>query len=41
MADMMYNELAVEQLCRNVFGIDANIRHVILWRVPVSRTEDC
>ena len=39
MADMMYNELAVEQLCRNVFGIDANIRHVILWRVPVSRTD--
>lgn len=39
MADMMYNELAVEQLCKNVFGVEASIRYIILWRVPVSRTD--
>ncbi len=38
MADITYNELALEQLSSTLFGVDLTVRTIILWRVPVSRT---
>lgn len=35
----MYNELALEKLATAVFGLEVPVRNIILWRVPVSRTD--
>jgi len=38
MRDRMYDELALERGIKEYFGVDADIRHVIVYKVPVSRT---
>lgn len=38
MRDRMYDELALERGIKEYFGVDTDIRHVIAYRVPVSRT---
>lgn len=34
----MYDELALERSIKEYFGVDADISHVIVYKVPVSRT---
>jgi hypothetical protein len=34
----MYDELALERMIKDRFGIDADMRHIIVFKVPVSRT---
>lgn len=34
-----FDQLAVERICKASFGIDTEIKQVILWRVPVNRTD--
>jgi len=34
----MYDELALERSIKSYFGIDADIRHLVLFNVPVSRS---
>jgi hypothetical protein len=36
----MYDELAVERAIKESFGVDADIRQVIVFRVPVSYTAE-
>ena len=36
MRDRMYDELALERGIKEYFGVDADIRHVIVYKVPVS-----
>ncbi|MCX6728720.1 MAG: hypothetical protein NTV39_03050 [Candidatus Saccharibacteria bacterium] len=38
MRDRMYDELALERSIKEYFGVDIDISHVILYKVPVSRT---
>ncbi len=38
MRDRMYDELALERAIKAHFGVDVDINHVIVFRVPVSRT---
>ena len=34
----MYDELALERGIKERFGVDVDIRHVIVYQIPVSRT---
>ena len=34
----MYDELALERSIKDYFGVDADIRHVVVFNVPVGRT---
>jgi hypothetical protein len=34
----MYDELALERSIKDYFGVDADLRHVIVFNVPVSRS---
>lgn len=34
----MYDELALERSIKEYFGVDADISHVIVYKVPVGRT---
>jgi hypothetical protein len=34
----MYDELALERSIKSYFGVDADISHVIVYKVPVSHT---
>ncbi len=38
MRDRMYDELALERSIKQYFGVDIDISHVIVYKVPVSRT---
>lgn len=38
MSDGLYDEVALEQAVRNSFGIDVEVRQIIVSNVPVSRT---
>lgn len=38
MRDRMYDELALERSVKEYFGVDIDIRHVIAYQIPVSRT---
>ena len=40
MSDKMYAELALERSIKDKFGIDADIRQAIVFKVPVSRTAE-
>jgi len=40
MSDMMYDELALERSIKEYFGVDADVRQAIVFRVPVSRTAE-
>ena len=39
MSDVTYNQLALERICKSSFGMDVEIKQLILWRTPVSRTD--
>ncbi len=38
MRDRMYDELALERSIKQYFGVDIDISHVIVFKIPVSRT---
>jgi hypothetical protein len=38
MRDRMYDELALERSIKQYFGVDIDISHVIVYKVPVSHT---
>lgn len=38
MRDRVYDELALERSIKEHFGVDADLRHIIVFRVPVSRS---
>lgn len=38
MSDKMYDELAIERAIKEQFGVDADIRQVIVFRAPVGHT---
>lgn len=38
MRDRMYDELALERSIKEYFGVDLDIRHVIVFKVPISHT---
>jgi hypothetical protein len=40
MSDKMYSELAVERAIQERFGVDIDMRQVIVFRVPVSHTAE-
>ena len=40
MSDRMYDELSIERAIREYFGIEADIRQSIVFRVPVSPTAE-
>jgi hypothetical protein len=40
MSDKMYDELALERAIKGSFGVDADIRQPIVFRVPVSHTAE-
>jgi hypothetical protein len=40
MGDKMYDELALERAMKVSFGVDADIRQAIVFKVPVSRTAE-
>lgn len=40
MSDKMYAELALERSIKDKFGIDADIRQAIVFKVPVSHTAE-
>ena len=40
MSDKMYEELALERSIKDKFGIDADIRQAIVFKVPVSHTAE-
>ena len=39
MAQVTYDELALERTCKTGFGTDVEIKQVIAWRIPVSRVD--
>src|SRR5680860_169071 len=40
MRDRMYDELALERNIREYFGVDADVRQAIVFRVPISQTAE-
>ena len=36
----MYDELALERIVKDRFGVEAEVRHAIVLKVPVSRTSN-
>lgn len=34
-----YDELALERMCKDKFGMPVDIKQIIAWRVPVSRVD--
>ena len=40
MRDRMYDELALERIVKDRFGVDAEVRQAIVLKVPVSRTSN-
>jgi len=34
-----YDELALERTCKDKFGMDVDVRQIIAWQMPVSRTD--
>ena len=40
MRDRMYGELALERSIKEYFGVDADIRQAIVFRVPISQTAE-
>ena len=40
MADKMYEELALERAIKESFGVEADIRQAIVFKVPVSNTAE-
>lgn len=34
-----YDELVIERSCKSGFGVDAQIKQVIAWKIPVSRVD--
>ena len=39
MNDATFDQLALERICKTGFGIDAEVKQVIAWQVPVNRTD--
>lgn len=39
MTQETYDELALERTCKTEFGVNAEIKQVIAWQVPVSRVD--
>ena len=39
MENATFDQLALERTCKASFGIDAEVKQVIAWRVPVNRTD--
>lgn len=40
MSDRMYDELTMERIIKEYFGIDADIRQAIVFKIPVSPTAE-
>ncbi len=40
MSDKMYEELALERIIKEKFGVDADIRQAIVFKAPVSHTAE-
>lgn len=39
MSQEQFDELAIERLCRDAFGVGVEIKHIIAHRIPVSRVD--
>jgi len=40
MSDRIYNEITLERAIKETFGIDADVRQVIVFRVPIRHTAE-